>query len=277
MTQETYLGACDSHIHIYDARFAPAPGKQVLPSTTVSEYRAQVLQPLSLQRAVIVTPTIYITDNAVTVDAIAQLGMANARGIGVLHPDVTDEEIRGLHAGGIRGIRFTLFDPASAVTSFDMIEPLAKRIHALGWHVQLHLRADQIVEHAAMIGALPCTVVFDHMARLARPDGYVKEAFDVVAALLERGNTWVKLSGPYLDATGPAYEGSFACAQALVKVAPERMVWGSDWPHPTEKTVRPDDHNLFALLERWVPEPAIRRRILVDNPQALYGFSVPLL
>jgi predicted TIM-barrel fold metal-dependent hydrolase len=266
-------GACDAHIHIYDARFAPHPGRQLLPGCTAADYRAQLQQPLGLQRTVVVTPTVYVTDNRVTLDAIAQLGSANTRGVAVLHPDVSDATLAELHAGGIRGIRFTLFDPATAVTTVEMIEPLAARVAPLGWHLQLHMRADQIVAEAPLLKRLTCPLVFDHMARLPRPDGFARDAFEVVKALLDRGHTWIKLSGPYLDARGPAYEGSFAAAQALVRVAPERMVWGSDWPHPTEKTQRPDDAGLFALLAAWVPDAKLRQKVLVDNPQRLYDFD----
>ena len=266
-------GACDSHIHIYDARFAPQAGKQLLSGCTAQDYQREIQKVLGTQRTVVVTPTVYGTDNRVTLDAIEQLGITHARGVAVLHPDVSDAELQALHAGGIRGIRFTLFDPVTSVTSFDMIEPLAKRVHALGWHVQLHLRAEQIVANAALIESLPCKLVFDHMARLPTQDGGLNQAaFDIVKQRLDRRNTWVKLSGAYLDARGPQYEGSFTAARALVKAAPDRMVWGSDWPHPTEKQQRPDDGALFALLAQWVPDAALRQQILVANAVALYGF-----
>jgi predicted TIM-barrel fold metal-dependent hydrolase len=140
--------------------------------------------------------------------------------------------------------------------------------------VQLHFRAEQIVAHAALIDRLPCKLVFDHMARLPTPDGGLNQAaFDIVKQRLNRRNTWVKLSGAYLDARGPQYEGSFTAAQALVQAAPDRMVWGSDWPQPTEKQQRPDDVALFALLSQWVPDAAMRQQILVGNANALYGFD----
>jgi D-galactarolactone isomerase len=171
-------------------------GKQLRRGCTVQDYQRDLQKMLGTQRTVIVTPAVYGTDNRVTLDAIAQLGIAKARGVAVLHPDVSDAELQTLHAGGIRGIRFTLFDPSTAVTSFDMIEPLAKRVHALDWHVQLHLRAEQIVAHATLIDRLPCKLVFDHMARLPTPDdGLNQAAFDIVKQRLGRRNTWAKLSG----------------------------------------------------------------------------------
>jgi predicted TIM-barrel fold metal-dependent hydrolase len=143
--------------------------------------------------------------------------------------------------------------------------------------VQLHLRAEQIVTHAALIDRLPCALVFDHMARLPTADGGLNQAaFEIVKQRLDRRDTWVKLSGAYLDARGPHYEGSLTAAQALVQAAPDRMVWGSDWPHPTEKHQRPDDAALFALLAQWVPDAALRRQILVANAAELYGFDAEL-
>lgn len=266
--------ACDAHIHIYDPRFPmPMPDRRAVDRATVADYR--LLQGrIGTSRVVVVQPAAYGTDNRVTTDAIAQLGRDRARGIAVVHPDVSDEALAALDAAGIGGVRFTQFDPKTAVTSADMIEPVAARIHALGWHVQLHLRGDQIVAMADMIGRLPCTIVFDHMARLPQPEGIRHPAFAIVARLLDRGRTWVKLSGAYLDsrAGAPAYPDVHDVARAWIAHAPQRMVWGSDWPHPTERDVKPDDARLLDLLGAWAPDAGVRERILVENPARLYGF-----
>src|SRR3954453_15965099 len=271
--------ACDCHMHIYDGeRFAPArPGPQsrMQSNATVADYR--LLQRRNgTTRTVIVTPAAYVTDNRVMLDGIAQLGPANTRGIAVLHPTVTDSELKTLADGGIRGIRFTVFDPRSAAVSIDMIEPLAKRVADLGWHVQIHMRGDQIVENAALLEGLPTPVVFDHLGRLPQPAPLEHAAFGVIRRMLDKGRTWVKLSGAYMDtnAGAPTYADKTAVAQAYIKAAPERVVWGSDWPHPTEKPEhKPDDAVLFDLLAAWAPDEAQRSRILVSNPEALYGFA----
>jgi D-galactarolactone isomerase len=267
--------ACDCHMHIYDAeKFPPArPGPQsrMQSNASVADYR--LLQKRNgTTRTVIVTPAAYVTDNRVTLDAIVQLG--NARGIAVVHPTVTDAELKTLADGGIRGIRFTVFDPASAAVSIDMIEPLAKRVADLGWHVQIHMRGDQIVENAALLNGLPTPIVFDHMGRLSLPAALDHPAFVVICGLIDKGRTWVKLAGAYMDtsAGAPTYADKAKVAQAYIKAAPERMVWGSDWPHPTEKD-KPNDATLFDLLTDWAPDEATRKRILVENPEALYGFD----
>ena len=236
--------ACDAHLHIYDARFpqtADAAALQAL--ATVAEYRL-LQQRLGTQRAVVVTPR-------------------------------TDHTLRALDAGGIRGIRFSLYTAKNAAATFEMVEPLAKRIAALGWHVQLHWTADQIVEHAEMLKRLPARIVLDHMTRLPQPTGLAHPAVKVVEQLLANGRTWIKLSGAYLDSkVGEA--GEFldidAVARHWIATAPHRLVWGSDWPHPTEKN-KPNDANMLDMLARWTHQRSVIEQILVTNPAELYGFD----
>ncbi|MDB5831863.1 MAG: 2-pyrone-4,6-dicarboxylate hydrolase [Caballeronia sp.] len=264
--------ACDAHMHVYDARF-PHDGKMVN-SATADDYRREIQARIGTTRTVVVTPRIYGVDNRVTLDAIQQLGADHTRGVAVLRPDVTDAELVTLHTGGIRGIRFTLYTPVQAVVGFEMVESLSQRVHELGWHVQLHWTAAQIVEHEALLRRLPSKIVFDHLARLSLPEGIDHPAFGIVRSLLDTGRAWLKLSGPYLDSrVGEAqrYSDMDPTAHAWVNAAPERLVWGSDWPHTTE-TIKPDDTALFDLLSHWVENPAQRRAILVDNPAKLYDF-----
>ena len=234
----------------------------------VQEYRL-FQQRIGTSRVVVVQPAANHIDNAVTLDALAQLGR-QARGVAVVHPTVTDAELKTMQAKGVRGIRFTQFDPKTAATTLDMIEPLAKRAEPLGLHVQIHLRGDQIVGAADLLQRLPGTIVFDHLGRLSAA-GVADPAFGVIRRMLDKGNTWMKLSGAYMFDGPPHYAKAAPIAQAYIKAAPERMVWGSDWPHPTEKD-KPDDAVLLDLLSDWAPDAATRQRILVDNPARLYGF-----
>ena len=262
--------AADCHIHIYDARFQSSTPAVL--NATVQDYRL-LQQRIGLTRVVIVTPRNYGTDNSVTVDAIKQLGQQNARGVAVIRPTVTDAELKSLDGAGIRGIRFTVANPQTAVVSIDMIEPLAQRIAAFGWHVQLNMPAGKIVENADMLGRLPTQIVFDHMGQFPQPAGLAHPAYGVIRSLVDRGRAWVKISGAYLNTRvgPPTFADATVIAQAYVKAVPERLVWGTDWPHPSAP-VRPDDAALFDLLAAWAPEEATRNRILVANPQALYGF-----
>jgi predicted TIM-barrel fold metal-dependent hydrolase len=261
--------AADCHIHIYDPRFQPVLAHPA--HATVADYRL-LQKRIGVSRAVIVQPRNYRIDNSATLDAIRQLGIAHARGIAVVHPDVPEAELKRLDEGGIRGIRFTLGSPATAVVTVDMIELLAKRITPYGWHVQLNMESDRIAERAGLLRRLPAQIVFDHMGKLGLT-GLGHPAYGVIRELLDAGRAWVKISGAYMNTRvgPPAYADATAVAQALVKAAPERLVWGSDWPHPTPTAV-PDDAVLFDLLSTWAPEEAVRNRILVRNPETLYGF-----
>jgi predicted TIM-barrel fold metal-dependent hydrolase len=266
--------ACDCHMHIYDAaRFPMPPFERAAPTNAaVAQYR-QLQKRLGTTRVIVVTPRNYATDNRVTLDALAQMA-PSARGVAVVHPTVADAELKTLHAGGIRGIRFSLTDPQSAIVTHEMIEPLAKRVAALGWHVQINMTADQIAAAEAIWKRLPAQIVFDHIGQIPGAGGVSHPAYPVVRRLLDAGRAWVKLSVTYNNTKDgpPGYGDAVAVGRALVAAAPERLVWGSNWPHPNE-TQKPDDARLFDLMARWAPDEATRRRIFVDNPAALYDFG----
>jgi predicted TIM-barrel fold metal-dependent hydrolase len=266
--------ACDCHVHVYDARFAMAwPKLQPVEGAAVADYRL-LQQRIGTTRAVVVQPAAYGTDNSVTLNAVRELGIANARGIAVVHPAIGDAELAALHEAGIRGLRFSIHDPHTEIAGADMIEPLAPRIAAFGWHVQLHARGEQLVALVPMLAALPCALVIDHYARVPLPEGTYHASMRVLERLLEGGRTWVKLCAPYLDSRvgSPRYADIRPIAKSLIALAPGRMLWGSGWPHPTEPHTKPDDAALLDLLQEWVGDEATRKRILVANPAELYGF-----
>jgi D-galactarolactone isomerase len=265
-------GACDCHMHIYDSRY-PYVANAVLkpPEARVQDYRL-LQKRLGSARNVVVQPSSYGTDNRATLDAVEQLG-SSARAVAVVDTTVTDAELKRLAAAGVRGIRFNLVQ--AGATSVDMLEPLSKRVNDLGWHVQIHMRGDQIVEIKEVLQRLPSPIVFDHMGRIPASASISHPAFGVIGKLIDKGHTWVKLSSAYQDSKvgPPSYADVMGLAQAYVKAAPERMLWGSDWPHPTEKSAKPDDAILLDLLSDWAPDVKTRRRILVENPETLYGFT----
>jgi len=265
--------ACDCHHHIYDSRFPIAPSATLKPKDAkVADYR--LLQKRNgTTRSVVVQPSTYGTDNSCTLDGMAQLG-ATSRGVAVVDTSVTDAELKRLHGLGIRGIRFNLVQ--SGATTVEMLEPLSKRVNDLGWHVQIHQLGDGIVKMEDILQRLASPIVFDHMGRIPKDVGVNHPAYAVVSKLIDKGRTWVKISGAYMDTKvgPPTYADSTKLARAFVKAAPERMVWGSDWPHPTEKDdAKPDDAILVDLLTEWAPDEKTRNRILVDNPATLYGFA----
>ncbi len=263
--------ATDCHHHIYDGRFPIAPEATLKPSdATVADYRL-LQKRLGVTRHVIVLPSTYGIDNSGLVFALGQFGLETTRGIAVVNTSVTDRELKDLHAAGVRGIRFNL-SPAGS-TTFQMVAPLAKQIEPFGWHIQVNASSDQIVDAKGLWNSVPCPIVFDHLAHVSQPMGIKDPVLAVVIELMQKGKAWVKLSGAYIESKvgSPTYSDTIPAVRAYVKEAPERLVWGSDWPHPTEK-VKPDDAILLDLLAEWVPDAATRNRILVDNPAKLYGF-----
>ncbi|MDM0018926.1 amidohydrolase family protein [Variovorax saccharolyticus] len=270
--------ACDSHMHIFDTRFASSPHWQRQPpSAPVQAYR-QLQARLGTQRAVVVTPSTYGTDNRCTLDALAQMG-GSARGVAVVGEDVTDAELQRLDAHGVRGLRVNFVTPQSwGVTTPRMLATLAGKVAGLGWHIQVFAHPEQLLDMAALLKSLPAPLVVDHMARLDPARGVTSEAFALLRHLLDDGRTWIKLSGAYMRSAvgGPSYADTVALGQALVAHAPARMLWGSDWPHTTETPGTVDDAALVELLSRWCAGDALAlHRILVDNPERLYGFETP--
>jgi predicted TIM-barrel fold metal-dependent hydrolase len=258
-------------LHIYESRFPVDPKSTLRPAdATVADYRL-VQKRLGMTRCVLVQPSTYGVDNRCMLEGVRQLGRA-ARGIAVVNPGVSDAELKRMDAASVRGIRFNLAQ--GGATTLDMVEPLATRIAKLGWHIQVNASPEKIRSAAEIWKGVPVDVVFDHLAHVLEPGG-LDSAYGVVMDLLEKGKGWVKLSGAYIDSKvgPPSYSDREAITKSYVKNAPERLVWGTDWPHPTASGTKPDDLALLDLLLKWVPDEATRARILVSNPEKLYGFS----
>jgi D-galactarolactone isomerase len=264
--------ACDCHHHIYDAvRFPPKKADaRIIADARVEEYRL-LQRRIGTGRNIVVTPAAYAGENDVTLDAIAQLGR-NARGVAVVDASISDAQLKALDAGGVRGIRFSL--ARADMARLATIEPLAKRIEPLGWHVQINMDAEQIAAAEDLWKRVPTPLVFDHMGHIPQPAGTAHPTYKLIRALIDKGRTWVKLSVTYDSSKvgPPAYTDVNKVGQSYVEGAPERVVWGSNWPHPNEQA-KPDDAMLFDLVSAWAPTEALRHRLLVDNPAALYGFD----
>ncbi len=263
--------ATDCHFHIYDDRFPPAPGGLPAPTASPADYRALQAR-LGITRGVVIQPSLYGVDNRPTLEGLAALG-PNFRAVAVVNTTVADAELHRMHDLGVRGIRFNLAQ--AGATTLDMLEPLSQRVDALGWHCQINMPGDKIAAAADTFLRIRGRLVFDHLAHCPEPAGVEGDTFKLVRRLLDKGNTWVKLTGLYNESRvgPPSYADSVAVARAFASAAPERVVWGSDWPHPTESlNNKPDDALLLDLLAASVPDEGARRRVLVDNPAELYGF-----
>src|SRR5437660_6798819 len=265
--------ACDCHHHIYDAKYPVDPKATLRPGDAfVEDYRA-FQKRIGTSRNVVAQPPTDGSDNSVTLDAVTAFG-PQARAVVVVNDTILEPARRHMHRIGARGIRFNLAQ--AGATTPEMIEPLSKRVNELGWHIQINASAPTIMEIMPILEKVPSPIVFDHLAHIPEPDGISHPLFAQVRALIDKGKTWVKLSGAYADTKvgPPTYSDSSAIARAYVKAAPERLVWGSDWPHPgvRDPEPKPDDAILIDLMLDWAPDEAVRNRILVDNAAKLYDF-----
>ena len=265
-------GAVDCHMHIYDDRFPSAPSTTLRPPNASIEQYRKVQARLGVQRNVVVTPSTYGTDNRCTLDALKRFG-PSARGVAVVDTSVTDAQLTEMHAAGVRAIRFNLSYPGA--TTVDMLAPLAARISALGWHIELVVQGAKLPALEPQLLALPCPLVIDHIAHIPQPGGMQSDAMRTAQRLVDKGNTWITLSGPYVDTKSgaPAYADVEPVAKAFIQMAPERMLWGTDWPHPTEKAHKPDDASLVDTMAAWIGRADWQERIFVTNPAQLYGFA----
>jgi D-galactarolactone isomerase len=266
-------GACDTHIHIYDRAVPSAPGGPPLPGHfPLAAYRALQVR-LGLERVIVVQPNAYQDDNRVTLEAIRALGAA-AKGVGVVKPDVSDAELARLTQGGIVAQR--IFNLPNGAVPLAQMDDVMARVHPFGWFANIQLDGRELPEYEARIARLPGRFVIDHTGKYLEPVAPDHPAFAALLRLIDTGRCWVKLSAPYeTSRTGaPGYADVSRLARSLVRHAPERMLWASNWPHPSAPPdARPDDAALLDLLLDWAPDAATRRRILVDNPAELYGFA----
>ena len=281
-------GACDCHTHVFGepARFPFAPSRTYTPGpATVAETR-EVHRALHTDRLVVVQPSVYGTDNACTLDALRQLG-SRARGVAVIGDDTPDAELDRMERAGIRGIRINLetagqTDPALALQRFTAA---ARRVSGRAWHIQMFTRPSVIAAIRDAVAASPVPVVFDHFGGAQAAGGIDQDGFDALLKLVGSGQAYVKISAPYRGSTqAPDYPDMAPFAKALVAANPQRILWGSDWPHPNTSPSAPltaagtapripvPDVHVFNLLPGWVPDPGVRRTILVDNPSRLYRF-----
>ena len=270
--------SCDTHAHIFEARFPYAKERiYTPPNSNVADYR-HLLKTLGCERAVLVQPSVYAADNAAMLDALRTVG-PGMRGVAVADPDIGQGELKALHQAGVRGLRFNVVDRRENknIVPVDMLRELSKRIAPFGWHIEMLVNLDEAGDFAPLLGSLGVPVVLGH---LGYPKGGAAtwtqtRAFADLLRMLDGGQCWIKLTGPYRITTEAdlPYADVDEPAKRLIAAAPERMIWGTDWPHVMKKKPMRNDGDMADLLDRWGPDAATRKHILVDNPAALYGFE----
>lgn len=283
---EVPAGACDCHAHVFGdpVRFPFSPARTYTPGTALPDELQRLHAALRVQRAVIVTASAYGTNNSATLDAVRVRGR-DARGIVVIDVDASERELDRMHQAGVRGARLfearARLDPEGARQRFRALAP---RLRDRGWHLQIFTHTSTITALKDLVLDSPVPVVFDHYGAARGELGLEQPGFRDLLELVAAGKAYVKISGAYrFSNRTPDYDDMRPLAQALIAANPERILWATDWPHthgdipgkkPTDifPFIEVDDAHLFNLFARWVPEPALRKRILVDNPARLYAF-----
>lgn len=264
-------GACDTHSHVYGpgSQFPYVTDRAYEPvDVPIAAYR-QMAESLGLQRAVFVQPVVHGTDHAAMIDALAQ-GEGRFAGVGLIDFDIPDAELEALDRAGLRGARFNYMPPLGRPPEQAAVRSLAARLARLGWHICVHLDVAMLREHAAFLASLDCPVVIDHMARIRRDAETFSADFEFLVSLLATSELWVKISASDRTVPGQArLAEAVPMLQRLYEAAPDRCLWGLDWPHPNVGWL-PEDGMLLDLLLAAFPTPRDRRRILVENPDRLY-------
>ena len=265
-------GATDAHCHVFGPgdKFPYAPGRRYTPADAPKEMLAALHAHLGVQRVVIVQASCHGTDNAAMLDAIAS-NPKNIRGVAIADDSFTDKNFDALHAGGVRGVRFNFVKHLGGAPDMAVFARVLDRIKDRGWHVVLHLDAPDIIPLSAMIRKLPLPFVIDHMGRVPAAAGLEQPPLRALIELSRLENCWIKVSGAERISM-PPYAAAVPIAHALVQAAPERVLWGTDFPHPNA-THEADEADLVDLVPQYAQDALAQNRLLVDNPARLYGFD----
>jgi len=281
-------GACDCHTHIHGDpdKFPFFAGRTYTPETALPDEMSALHKALKIQRVVIVTPSVYGTDNSATLFGIKARG-ADARGVAVIDNQPRENELDEMGRAGVCGIRINL--ASSGISEADVagqrVRAAAERVKGRKWHIQIYTKVALIAALKEVLADLPVPVVFDHFGGAQVEAGLEQPGFAELIGLVRSGQAYVKLSGAYrASGRAPDYSDAAPLAKALIAANPERVLWGTDWPHPNSVTppgrkptdVTPllsiDDGRLLNELAVWAPDPVIRKKILAENPARLYGF-----
>lgn len=267
-------GACDAHCHVFGpvARFPFSPDRTYTPEDAGFDDLLALHDHLGIGRGVIVQASCHGTDNAALLDALRRGGGRYA-GVAMVADDVTDDELARLHDAGVRGVRFNFVAHLGGPPALDRLRRCVDRIRPLGWHLVVHLDAADLQAQLGLLRSLPLAVVIDHMARMTSAQGPASGPFRDLLGLLADDRFWVKIScADRFSSGGPPYDDMAPMVDAVMAVAAERVLWGTDWPHPNV-AIPPDDGGLVDLVGRLLPTSEQRRMVLVDNPARLYPFA----
>ena len=267
--------ACDTQVHVFgpQALFPYMPNRKYDPPDAPVEKLTRLHDVLGFDRGVIVHPSIHGTDNRATLHAM-RIANGRYRGVAVIGDATTENDLAEMDAAGIRGIRFNFVRFLGGPPDLGVFRRAVERVKGLGWHLIVHVEGVDLVEHEAMFRALGLPIIIDHMAHVDITQGLDQKPFRLMLELMKTGSWWVKIAnGDRLSKKDAPWDDVIPYARAVIAANPDRVIWGTDWPHPQYRKAMPDDGALVDLLYDYVSDPALIRKILVDNPEALYGFE----
>jgi len=275
--------SCDTHFHVFGPpeQFPYVSTHEYTPPAAPLEHYLKMIAVIGIERAVVVQPSVHGLDNSATLDAIKNSG-GRFRGVARIDDQTSKSELQRLHAGGVRGVRFNLLDRPRGNVKLDVLDRCVEYIVEFGWSVDLHIDTKKLLEEEKRVRSMPIPVVIDHIARIKPPEGLDQPAFQLLLDLIKHKHVWVKVSGAdkICNTNVPSYFGLpfvevIPFARAVIAAAPDRVIWGTDWPHSNNFAPghTPNDGDLVDLLAAFAPDEAVRTKILVDNPATLYGFD----
>jgi 2-pyrone-4,6-dicarboxylate lactonase len=267
--------ACDAHCHIFGPanKYPYATDRSYTPPDAPLEAFRELHKTLGVERAVIVNASVYGTDNSVALDAIA-VSEGRTRAVANVDSGITEKGLHKLHEGGVRGYRFNFVRHLGGVPDLRAFDRIAAMLAPLNWHLDLHFDATDLPEYAGMLSNLPVPYVIDHMGRVNASAGLTQRPFRTLIELMERDEKcWVKVCGcERVSSAGPPFHDAIPFARKVIETAPDRVLWGTDWPHPNVK-VMPNDGDLVDLIPLFAPEPELQHKLLVANPARLFDFG----
>ena len=273
-------GACDAHCHVFGPgdKFPYSGKRTYTPPDAPAERLRALHKMLGIERVVLVQASVHGHDNSAMLDAIAQ-SPDTYRGVAMVAPTISDKELADLHTGGVRSIRFNFVQHLGGAPDLAVVQKMAERIKPLGWHLVLHLDAEDLITYREFLLGLPVPFAIDHMGRAMVKNGLDQKPFKLLLDLMKTNEkAWVKVSGAErisadLSASvGGHYADSAPFARKLIEAAPDRVLWGTDWPHPNVREM-PDDGKLVDLLPLFTSDATLMHKLLVDNPTRLYWYD----
>ena len=270
-------GSIDTHVHVFEPGYPLSPGRGYNPPHSTLADLEHLHATLGIDRVVFTQPSIYGTDNSAILNGMAALNAktpSRARCVVAISLDIADADLAALDASGVRGVRLNTDNKGGMPITMNEIPELAARIAPFGWHIEFLFPGSDIIDLMPVFSALKVPISIGHFAYQPATAGVAAPCFRALLELMRRGSTWIKISGAnrVSETDLPPYDDVKPMAHALIDAAPERIMWGTDWPHPNKYLVNPNDGDLVDAFGDWVPDAGMRRKIMVDTPAAFYRF-----